>query len=65
MSREIKLKDGVIREEPYHLIISLYLDGCTVNLGLSYYALFAVPRDKVNDYILWKIEELQNGQMSW
>lgn len=64
MDRKIKLKDGTILESDNHLIISLYLDGCTVNLGLSYYALFAVPRDKVNDYILWKIEELQNGQMS-
>ena len=64
MDRKIKLKDGTILESDNHLIISLYLDGCTVSLGLSYYALFNAPRDRVNKYILWKIEELQNGQMS-
>lgn len=64
MDRKIELKDGTIVESANHLIISLYMDCCTANLGLSYYSLFAMPRDKANDYITYSIERLQNGQMS-
>lgn len=62
MRTPLKLKDGEIREESDHLIISLYESFGTCNIGISYFALFNTKR--ATEYILYKIEELQRGQMS-
>ena len=62
MRAQLKLKDGEIRETPDYLIISLYESFGTCNIGISYFALFHSKR--ATEYILYKIEELQRGQMS-
>lgn len=59
MRNPLMLKDGVIREEKDHLIITLYLDTCRASVGLSYHQLYYRPKYLANNYIIYNIERLE------